>query len=512
MKRALALALCLCLALTACGEEAAPTPTPTPAAASPTPTAAVDRGPFTLPRTGAALHPMLTQDRLDLALSGLIWEGLFELDRQFVPQNSLCASYTTSEDGLTWTFTLDAAAQFSDGEALAASHVVASLTRAMAPDSRFAARLSNVAAVTATPEGAVAVTLKTPNGALPALLDIPIVKDAGGDTPLGTGPYVLAADGASLTPHAAWWRNRGKTPTADIVALTTVTQADELIRAFHAGELDLVTTDLTGSSALGLAGGSYEPVDYLTTTLLYLGCNAKSGLCREREVRQAVQAAVDRRSVCGLLEGHATAAALPVHPANPAYDSDLVSDKLPGGGSAVQAEELLQVAGWARGEDGVYRRRRSILTLRLLVNQENSHRVDIAQQLAEDLAEAGIAVTVEKKPWNSYTKALEQGDFDLYLAETTLTADFDLTPLLGEDSPLNYGLWRWDADAQALWDACRASPKTAAKPYYAYLLDEAPIISLCFKNHTALYPWGALQNPTPTQQNIFYRFSEWKLP
>ena len=37
------------------------------------------------------------------------------------------------------------------------------------------------------------VTLSTPNGALPVLLDIPIAL-GDGDRPLGTGPYVLTEE------------------------------------------------------------------------------------------------------------------------------------------------------------------------------------------------------------------------------------------------------------------------------------------------------------------------------
>ena len=48
-------------------------------------------------------------------------------------------------------------------------------------------RLSGVAGVEAA-EGRVTVTLTAPNGALPALLDIPIVKAGGGEVPWAPAP------------------------------------------------------------------------------------------------------------------------------------------------------------------------------------------------------------------------------------------------------------------------------------------------------------------------------------
>ena len=54
---------------------------------------------------------------------------------------------------------------------------------------------------------------------------------------------------------------------------------------------------------------------------------------------------------------------------------------------------------------------------------------------------------------DDYVAALEKGDFDLYLAEVRLTADFDLTALItaggsltygGYDENVFYGFAQWD--------------------------------------------------------------------
>ena len=80
----------LCLGLAACGPapEPEPTPTPTPSV-SPSPEAAE----FALacyPEAG--FHPITGSNRTNLALGGLLYEGLFALNGQFQPQEALCAS------------------------------------------------------------------------------------------------------------------------------------------------------------------------------------------------------------------------------------------------------------------------------------------------------------------------------------------------------------------------------------------------------------------------------------
>ena len=85
------------LLLSGCAEPEAGAPTDTPAStpAVESPQAQV----FALPRTQESLHPILSTDKVNLALSGLLWEGLFQLDQSFQPQAVLCQDYWVSEDG-----------------------------------------------------------------------------------------------------------------------------------------------------------------------------------------------------------------------------------------------------------------------------------------------------------------------------------------------------------------------------------------------------------------------------
>ena len=93
-------------------------------------------------------------------------------------------------------------------------------------------------------------------GALPALLDIPIVK-GDGDAPLGTGPYVLeGGEAPRLATRSGWWQN--KSLPVDAIPLRSIREADDLIYAFDTGDVSLVTADLTGTNALGFAGDLRE--------------------------------------------------------------------------------------------------------------------------------------------------------------------------------------------------------------------------------------------------------------
>ena len=490
MRKWLIFAAALCLLLSGCGPTVQPEPTPTPTAA-PQPEAAE----FALAwYPGASLHPITGDNRTNLTLGGLLYEGLYELDGQFQPEPCLCTGGTASEDGLSWTFPLRSGVTFSDGSPLTAAEAAASLELARTSP-LYSARLADITGVAAG-EGSVTLTLSRPNGALPALLDIPIVKETGG-APLGTGPYVLTGEGegAALTARAGWWK--GAEPPLEAIPLRPIQEADDLIHAFDTRDVALVATDLTGTNALGFSG-TFDTVDYPTSTMLYVGFNTASGPCRSAEVRQALSWAFDRASIATVLYArHAQAAALPVSPASPLYQADVAAELEY---DPQAAAELLEQAG------------RQDLALTLLAPADNPARTAAAELLADGLENLGLTVTLDLLPWPDYLAALERGDFDLYLGEVRLTADFDLTALLA--GALNYGGYA-DEEALQRLDSFRAASgqgrDLSARRLYQRLAEEPPFAVLCFKNWSVLTQWSRIQGLTPTQSNVFHAFDQWVL-
>lgn len=508
MKRNALLALVLAgmLSLSSCGgpDPASAFQTPQPTATKPV--QAESGLDFVLPCYPAAgFHPITGSNRLNLTLAPLIYRGLFSIDRNFQAQYDLCESYTVSEDGLTWTFRLTNAV-FSDGTQLTAREVVSSLQTA-AQSERYSGRLSNVEKIAAEGE-TVVVTLTRPHGTLPLLLDIPVVKE-GEDPqrPLGTGPYALVEDEEGLTLMA---RQGAQVPLVTI-PLRTVEAGDDLIYAFDAQEISLVDTDLTGVNALGYSG-RLETTDYPTTTLLYIGCNLSAGPCQSQLVRKAVGLALDREEmVSKTLAGHAVATTLPVHPAAPGYDETLAAQWSQ---DRERAQTLLEEDGWTLNEEGTLSRRQETLAFRLIVNQDNTFKTAAAEEIAKALKKLGCQVVLDKLSWEDFTAALGKGEFDLYLGETALTADFGLEALLGAGGGLNYSGFA-DAETWGLMEQCRAAQGKEREATLVNLCgrvaEMAPVIPLCFKNGSLLTQWGQVTGAAPTQRDVFAEFANWSV-
>ena len=242
-----------------------------------------------------------------------------------------------------------------------------------------------------------------------------------------------------------------------------------------------------------------------------MGFNTVSGPCRDAGVRRALLRAFDRDSVAtALYSRHAQPAALPVSPASSLYKESLAEEL---SYSSQGVADALTEAGWTRTDSG-WVSGRETLSLELVVSAENQDRVAVAQHLVNGLNDLGIRATLTKLDWEAYLSALQRGDFDLYLGEVRLTADFDLTPLITAGGALNYGGYS-DSQAAQLLQTCRASAgqsrDLAARQLYARLAEEPPFAVLCFKNWSMLTQWNAVSNMTPTQQNLFYGFAYWEI-
>jgi len=495
MKRCISLFLCFCLwlGLVSCspapGGASSSAPEPDSSVSQP------EQTPFRLAiYPDYSLHPVLAENRANLTLAGLLYEPLFLLDEHFEPQNVLCQSWTASPDYSVWNFSVRPDVTFSDGTPLTGQIVADALNLARGAGSRYQTRLQQVRAVTAAGQ-TVTVTLSQPNAALPALLDIPISLGAE-ERPLGTGPYAIVhtGDGLSLRLRDNWWQSR--TQAVPEIPLLQVSSSDALLSAFSSGDVGLVDVDLMGTNSLGYSG-SYEVWDYATTDLIYLGFNTQSGPLRSAAARKAAALAVDRASAAQVdYARHAVATVLPFHPASSLYDSACAEQAVYDPVLLTQSLEQLSLSSRA---------------LVMLVNSENSTKLSIAQRIAGQLQDAGLQIQLKKLPFEDYVRALERGEFDLYLGEVVLTADFDLSPLLSYGGALNYGRWYSETCASLLYRlrTCREQERVqAAGQLSQLLLQEMPIVPICFKNGSVLTQWDRIGQLTPVRGNVFYTPAE----
>lgn len=454
---------------------------------------------FSLPYApDQALDPITCPDGMQQTVSSLLYEGLFRLNAQLEPELWLCESYSytpgTEEDAsCSYTFQLRSDVTFSDGTPLTADDVKATWNRARNSE-RYGARLAGVRSITAE-ETTLTVTLSSPNTGFPALLDIPIVKSGTEEAivPTGTGPYLFSTtDTASyLVANQTWWRDENR--PVDLILLAEAADRDTMLYRFTSHDVQLVTVDLTGTNPIS-ATGNVSFQDAHTTILQYIGCNTAQAPLNNAAFRRALGMGFNRSHiVSAFLSGHGVAAQFPVSPVTGLYPTDL------------EQRYSLDAFTAALAECGYTAER----TLTLLVNSENSFKVAISQHLAKTYTAAGVPVEVRALPWEEYTAAISAGDFDLYYGEVKLTADWDLSDLLGSTGTLNYSGRQDPLTDQLLSDFAAADDRAGAmKSLCSHLKLQSPILPVCFKSTSVLMQTSVLENLTSTMAEPFYGLTD----
>ena len=266
------------------------------------------------------LDPITCPDGMQQVVASLICEGLFRLGTDLEPEPCLCQSYTYDDASYTYVFTLRSGVTFSDGTPLTSADVKTALDRARKSE-RYGSRLSGISQITAG-DDTVTVVLSAPNTGFSALLDVPIPKAGTEAAPIGTGPYLLSAEstGTYLVSNQSWWRSGQPT---DRIALVEASDQDTMLYRFTSHDVQLVTTDLTGTDPIS-ATGSVSYCDANTTILQYLGCNTAREPLDAPAFRRALSLGIPRQTlVSAFLSGHGTAAQFPISPVSPLYPSEL---------------------------------------------------------------------------------------------------------------------------------------------------------------------------------------------
>jgi peptide/nickel transport system substrate-binding protein len=462
-----------------------------------------------------SLNPISTTSSANMLVDQLVYDTLFEVDGNFEVSSRLVKSWETTDDGTTWLFTLDTTVPFQDGSTLSAQDAAYSVQRAQRT-AFYGPRLSPIYGVSAMDSGLLMISLQYPDMQFPSRLVVPVVKNGtmNDDVPPGSGPYMYSEDRSRLEIFPEY-------PDADKLPIGTIylkefTDAGEIISAFEDSLVDLVLNDPTGANNLGY-GGSNEVRYYTTTSMHYLGFNTYSYFLCYPEYRRALNYAVDRETIVRqAMYGNAEEATLPINPQSALYDSGLASSLSYDLGKSVQ--ELASVDVTDHDMDGKLEYMVTGIPIEIHINfivcSDSSAKLAAARIITEDLQSIGLTVELRELNWRDYSKALEEGDFDMYYGEVKLPADFDLTDLLSNDGSLNYGGFQdvgYEGAIAAYLAADEENRAISCNNMCAQIAQYATIIPVCFEKAEVITHRGVETGMTPNQYNIFNHITDWKI-
>lgn len=339
--------------------------------------------------------------------------GVYETLVTFPDENAseilplLATDWTISEDGTSYTFTLNPDAVFSTGEPVTAEDVVFSINRLknVAGNASFLYDTASISELVANEDGTVTINLTSPNPAFLAYLsndsfavidsEAAIAEGASADgedtaeaflndNSLGSGPYILESwDPQVQTVLARNPNYYGEAPYFDRVIIQNIPEPAAQKAALESGEIDIaldMTSDqistMTDNPEIEISSGPGNIVHFI----LMNGNAEQCGPSADPLVQQAVKSALDYEGYVSLWGGITPAS-------NMAYGlfSAFGPDRAPVR-DLERSSELLAEAGYADGLD---------ITLEYPTFSFQGVNMDTnAQKIQADLAEAGINVTL----------------------------------------------------------------------------------------------------------------------
>ena len=379
------------------------------------------------------LNPLAPEEREFQSLTALIYEGLFSLDDDYMPQPCLATECNSTTDGKHWTIRLRRDAVFHDGSPCTAYDVEATINEILRLAQEGRGQYNQlqyiISSVSVNSADSLQITVKRPYYGVRYALTFPVLPQSQVQSamPAGTGPYRVdsfqPAGHLYLSANENWWK--GDLAVKEINVTFRATNR-ELISDYEYNRVDAAITRSAsaGQYQTGLANLN---ITYRTRQLetLLLNHSANAFPLNNQAVREAIRYAIDFDAIAAsVYMGMASRTDTPLPAGTWMYrDNDAAYAYNPD-----KARKLLDEAGWKPNpqdnnirhtvveEKGKQVDKRLRLGLYVYEEQDNSVRVQVAGMIADYLADVGINVHVETQSFASVAEHLKARNFDMAIA------------------------------------------------------------------------------------------------
>jgi peptide/nickel transport system substrate-binding protein len=394
------------------------------------------------------LNPIIAATNVDEDVSRLVFSGLTRFDRDGAIVADLASTFEVDPAGRTWTFTIRPDATWHDGAPVTADDVLytVGLLQDNASSGPFAEAFRGVTVAALAPS-IVRFTLPDAYAPFAGSTTVPLLpahllgrvgfadlaRQPFNAKPIGTGPFKVSevdTRQVTLVRSDDFYRTKParSRPYLDKIVLRFYRDGTDALGALARGEID-GTGGLSPQDA-GRAR-SLKAVDLLSLptndfTALFLNVRSTKAIFRDRAVRQAIAAAIDRGKVLQVaVDGRGSVADEFVPSTSWAFVRDVPRVTF----SASDAGAQLNAADWTDHDGDGIRDKGGVALKFSISTSDEPARIAAARQVAEDLRNVGMQVDVRASAFAELVdRVARQRDFDALLVGITVGNDPDPYP------------------------------------------------------------------------------------
>ena len=249
-------------------------------------------------------------------------------------------------------------------------------------------------------------TLKEDNPYFIYYLDFPLLDNENKVT--GEYTYSSNEEGVTFTKY-----NSNQDSTIESIKIDNYNTIDEVVDDFVNGNIDLFFA--TSNNDMQLIGKKdYNVKKYKDGETLFLFGNKNSNVFSRKEIRTALMYSLNRDEIVKNSDNNFIEVIdLPFLYSTIKYKYDVVG-----------ARNLMNSNGWNENGYGIYEKYESGnyigATLRLIVNEQDTNKVNIANNIKNMAQNVGINIEIETLSQEVISQRVEAGDYDIVLASVYL--------------------------------------------------------------------------------------------
>lgn len=417
-------------------------------------------------------NPLYCEGQYDRYIVDSIFENMLSVDESGLPIENLVESYSVSDDGLVYRFTLKEGLKFSDGSPLTTEDVA--FTYTIACDSSYDGPVdlvngtklkgakaykdglaTSVEGINVIDDRNIEFTLEEVNAA--AIYDF-TNKTAGilskahygaeytqgnldyiknyHTNPLGSGAYKFVSNKPGQETVLVANENYFKRAPNIKNIIYRATSEDTRIQMLKTGEIDMDMVTVNEDNVQTILDAEFLDLHIFPTNGYgYIGFNVSDEKFADVKVRQALTYGLNRAQIveAAFTGGYADVINVPQSKESWAYtpgenDYDYDPEK---------AAKLLDEAGWIVGSDGIREKDGVKLEIKFTAGTPNSVNEAIIPIAQSNYSELGIKFEAEQMDFNAVREKVNSGKASMFFMAWGLNPDPDSTNLFSTNGSQN---------------------------------------------------------------------------
>lgn len=479
------------------------------------------------------LIPFLADDVSSNSICQLVYNGLTKIDRDLNIIGDLAEKWEITNDGLTIKFFIKKNVKWHDGMPLTAEDVKFTFETILDPKvgCPYISGFSDIKEITVVDAHTIVFEYKQPYA--PALIKLgmgvipkhlfkgieDIRRSKYARSPVGTGPYKFSKweTGQYIVLEANTDYFEHAPGIKRYVFRIIPDQSVEYLELLSGGIDSMMLTPYQYRYRAGEEEFTkkLEKYSYLAPSYTYIGYNLKDPLFADKKVRQALSYALNKNEMIDAsLFGLGEDCTGPFRKDSVYYDRQVTLYPY----DIKKAAELLKECGWQDIDgDGVLEKNGQKFAFKIVTNQGNQTREDVATMVQRQWSKIGVKVEIQVISWAALlSQFIDKGNFQAVILGWENSIDPDIFPVFHSEAITPKGLNFVSYSNKEVDDLIEAGRKEfddvkRADIYHRIhriIADDAPYTFLFFTYRTpAIHKRFKGIDPAPA--GIGYNFIEW---